>query len=106
MKYKGYSFTTYFDQEDNIFVGRVTGINDGINFHGKSVSELEQAFHESIDDYLDACKKLGQEPNKPYSGNLMLKIPIEIHAAVAFAAQTSGKSIDQWATRVLKEAVC
>ena len=105
MKYKGYSFTTYFDQHDNIFVGRVTGINDGINFHGQSVSELKQAFHESIDDYLEACKKLGQEPNKPYSDNLILEIPTEIHAAIAFATQTSSKSINQWTTGILKEAI-
>jgi len=103
-KYKGYLSTIELDTEDSIFVGRVVGIRDGINFHGTSVDELEAAFHESVDDYLAACEQLGQQPNKPYSGNLMLRIPTDVHAAVAAAAEISGKSINQWATTVLDKA--
>jgi predicted HicB family RNase H-like nuclease len=104
MNYKGYYAKIEFDSEDHIFVGRIIGIRDVIGFHGKSVTELEEAFYEAVDNYLTACTELGQEPNKPYSGNLMLRIPAEIHAAVASAAQASGKSINQWAARVLDSA--
>ncbi len=31
-KYKGYIGTIDFDAEDRIFVGRIVGIRDGINF--------------------------------------------------------------------------
>ena len=104
INYKGYFAKVEFDPEDHIFVGRVIGIRDVVGFHGKSVSELEAAFAEAVDNYLAACKELGQEPNKPYSGNLMLRIPAEIHAAVALAAEASGKSINQWAASVLDKA--
>ena len=104
MNYKGYFAKVEFDPEDRIFVGHIIGIQDIIGFHGESVSELETAFQEAVDDYLAACKKLGQEPNKPYSGNLMLRIPAEIHAAVAAAAEANGKSINQWAAAVLDRA--
>ncbi|HHD57360.1 MAG TPA: type II toxin-antitoxin system HicB family antitoxin [Desulfobulbaceae bacterium] len=104
MSYKGYFAGIEFDAEDRIFVGRVIGIRDVISFHGESVTELETAFHEAVDDYLTACKELGQKPNKTYSGNLMLRVPAEIHAAVASAAEASGKSINQWAARVLDKA--
>ena len=40
-KYKGYISTIDFDAENRIFVGRIVGIRDGINFHGTSVDELE-----------------------------------------------------------------
>ncbi|MCK5679431.1 toxin-antitoxin system HicB family antitoxin [bacterium] len=40
---------------------------------------------------------------KPYSGNLMLRVPVEVHAAVAMAAKVSGKSINQWASNILKQ---
>ena len=103
-KYKGYTNVIEFDSEDCIFVGRVIGIRDGINFHGTSVDELEVAFHESVDDYLAACEKLGQQPNKPYSGKLMLRVPTELHASIAAAAQTSGVSINKWAMSVLDKA--
>ena len=42
---------------------------------------------------------------KPYSGRVMLRVPTEIHAAVALAADSSGKSLNQWATEVLRRAV-
>jgi len=103
-KYKGYTSTIEFDAEDRIFVGRIIGIRDGINFHGTSVDELEAALHESVDGYLDACEQLGQSPNKPYSGKLMLRIPTDLHAAVAAAAEASGESINKWAAMVLDEA--
>jgi predicted HicB family RNase H-like nuclease len=104
MNYKGYVAKVEFDPEDHIFVGHIIGIRDVVGFHGESVEELETAFQEAVDNYLDACKELGQEPNKPYSGDLMLRVPAEVHAAVAAAAEASGKSINQWAARVLKAA--
>ena len=104
MKYKSYFAKVEFDAEDRIFVGHIIGIRDVVGFHGESVEELEQSFKEAVDNYLDACKKLGQKPNKPYSGNLMLRIPAEVHAAVAAAAEADGKSINQWAAGVLESA--
>ena len=83
INHKGYFAKVEFDPEDHIFVGHVIGIKDVIGFHGESVAELETAFHDAVDNYLEACKELGQKPNKPYSGNLMLRVPAEVHAAVA-----------------------
>jgi len=105
LNYKGYLARVEFDPEDRLFVGRVAGIRDVISFHGESVQELETAFQEAVDSYLAACAELGQEPNRPYSGNLMVRIPAEIHAAVAAAAEASGKSINQWVAGVLDKAV-
>ena len=104
MSYNGYFAKVEFDNEDHVFVGRIIGISDVVGFHGESVIELETAFHEAVDNYLAACKELGQKPNKSYSGNLMLRVPAEIHAAVASAAEASGKSINQWAAGVLDKA--
>jgi predicted HicB family RNase H-like nuclease len=52
MEYKNYHAKIEFDEEDNIFVGQVLGINDSLNFHGSSVSELQEAFNDSIENYL------------------------------------------------------
>ncbi|MBV1906053.1 MAG: type II toxin-antitoxin system HicB family antitoxin [Pseudomonadales bacterium] len=99
--YKGYAARIEFSAEDDCFVGHVAGIQDVVGFHAESVSELKQAFQESVDDYLKTCEAINKIPQKPYSGKLMLRIPPEIHAAVATAAQLSGKSINQWATEAL-----
>jgi predicted HicB family RNase H-like nuclease len=104
MRYKGYSARVEYSDEDECFVGRVAGLRDIITFHGESVDEVRQAFKEALDFYLETSAQRGETPNKPYSGKLMLRIAPEVHAAVATAAEVSGKSINQWVAEVLSEA--
>jgi len=105
MTYKGYAARIEYSDEDQCFVGHIAGINDVVGFHGASVAELRTAFEEAVDDYLATCEKLNRAPQKPYSGRLMLRVSPEIHAAVAAAAQVSGKSINQWAAEAFTRAV-
>ena len=99
MKYNIYIARIEFDEEDRIFVGRLAGIEDIVSFHGSNVDELETAFHESVDHYLEVSEKTGRPAQKPYSGNLMLRINPDIHAAVATISQIQGKSINQMGWR-------
>ena len=105
MTYKGYAAAVEFDAEDRIFAGRLVGIDDIVTFHGVTVDELESAFRESVDHYLETSEQLGRKPRKPYSGNLMLRIPPDLHAKVAMSAQLAGKSINQWAADALGRVV-
>ena len=104
MKYKSYIARIEYDEDDRIFVGRLAGIDDIVSFHGTTVDELETAFHESVDHYLEVSARTGRPAQKPYSGNLTLRISSDIHAAVATASQVQGKSINQWAAEVLDKA--
>ena len=105
MTYKGYAARIEYSDDDECFIGHIAAIRDVVGFHGESVGELRAAFEEAVDDYLEACEKLGRAPQKPYSGNLMLRIPPDVHAKIAMAAEISGKSINQWATTTFEEAV-
>ena len=105
MKYKGYAAHIEYSDEDCCFVGHIAGIRDVVGFHGESVGELRTAFEEAVDDYLETCSKIGREPQKSYSGKLMLRISPDIHAAVAIAAETSGKSINQLVAEILNQTV-
>ena len=104
MRYKGYSARIEYSDEDGCFVGRVAGIRDQLTFHGESVDEVRKAFEEALDFYLETSAERGEMPNKPYSGKLLLRVAPEVHAAVATAAEVSGKSINQWAAERLSEA--
>ena len=104
MTYKGYAARIEFDAQDRIFFGRLAGIQDIVTFHGETVDELEAAFKEAVDHYLDTCAELGDKPNKPYSGKLTLRISPTVHAAIATAAEVSGKSLNKWAADVLDQA--
>ena len=104
MTYKGYAARVQFDAEDEIFVGHLAGINDIIGFHADTVAELKSAFHETVDDYIETCAKIGKSPEKPFSGKVMFRVAPEVHARAARAAELSGKSLNQWAEEALREA--
>jgi hypothetical protein len=65
MVYKGYAARVEFDAEDKLFVGHLAGIRDIVGFHAESMSQLQAAFREAVDDYLWGCQQLGTEPNRP-----------------------------------------
>jgi predicted HicB family RNase H-like nuclease len=105
MEYKGYVGKVEFDDEAGIFHGEVLDTRDVITFQGKSVAELKTAFQGSIDDYLAFCKQRGEEPNKPFSGQFVTRIPPELHRQVNLAASISGKSLNAWVVEQLQTAV-
>lgn len=104
MAYKGYSARVEYDDEDGIFTGRIAGIRDGVGFHADSVAELREAFHEAVEDYLETCARIGKEPQKSYSGQVMFRVSPELHRKAAVAAELAGKSLNQWAEEVLNRA--
>jgi predicted HicB family RNase H-like nuclease len=105
MIYKGYTASITYDDDDNLFHGEVVGTKDIITFQGKSVKELETAFRDSVEDYMAFCKKRNVKPDKPFSGKLVLRMPVDLHREIAVKAQQSGVSINNWITRRLNEVV-
>ena len=104
MTYKGYAARVEFDPDDEIFFGHLAGINDIVGFHADTVSELKAAFREAVDDYVETCAKIGKAPQKPYSGQIMVRVDPEVHAKAALAAELSGKSLAKWTEEKLREA--
>ncbi|MEZ4606966.1 MAG: type II toxin-antitoxin system HicB family antitoxin [Deinococcales bacterium] len=96
LSYKGYSGYVEFDDEAGLFHGEVLDLRDVVTFQGKSVDEIEQAFKDSIDDYLAFCEERGEEPDKPFSGKLMLRLPPDLHRKVYALSKQEGKSLNQW----------
>ncbi len=101
MSYRNYLARVEYDAADRIFAGHIAGINDIVGFHGETVSELENAFHEAVDDYLETCAKAGKPAEKPYSGRVMFRVDPGTHARAALAAQLRGISLNQWAEEAL-----
>ena len=104
LNYKGYTGHVEYDDQAGIFHGEILDLRDIITFQGTSVLELEQAFRESIDDYLEFCDQRGEKPDKPFSGRLMLRLPPRLHREVYVNAQREGKSLNQWIAEKLERA--
>ena len=94
MKYKGYEGAVKFDEEASIFHGEVVNTRDVITFQGISVKELQKAFRDSIDDYLAFCAERGEEPDKPFSGNFVVRISPDLHRNLYTKAKREGKSLN------------
>ena len=60
LAYKGYFAPVEFDAEQHMLTGMVAGIKDAIVFEGSTVVEVEQCFHEAVDDYLEFCAEKGK----------------------------------------------
>lgn len=105
LSYKDYVGMFAYDEEADVFHGRVVGLRDGITFQGRSIEQLKKALAESVDDYLDFCRERGEEPEKPLSGKFVLRLEPQLHRAAAVAAEREGKSLNTWVKERLKEAV-
>jgi len=103
MTYKGYSASIHYDGKDNILVGEVFGINDSLNFHGTSVEEIEEAFHQSVDNYLELCAKVGKEPEKEYKGTFNVRISPELHRRAAYVAAKKDMTLNQLVGAAIKK---
>lgn len=96
LEYKGYYASLHFSSEDEVFYGKLFGIDDLVNFEGSSVKELKKAFQEAVEDYLEACKELGKEPNKTYKGTFNVRITTDLHKEAAFFAASHNISLNDF----------
>jgi predicted HicB family RNase H-like nuclease len=102
--YKGYTGVFEFDPELRLFAGRVIDLKDEIYFEGDSVHALEASMRRAVDHYLGVCDARGDEPARPFSGKLNVRLGSELHRAAAVAAAAEGESLNAWLTRVVADA--
>lgn len=102
MKYKGYRAVISYDEEDRIFVGEVFGITDSINFHGRSIDELETEFHNAVENYLKLCETTGKNPQKEYSGTFNVRTTPHLHELASEYAAEHGITLNQAISKALE----
>jgi len=95
LEHNGYTGQVEFDGEAGHFHGEVLDTRDVITFQGTTVDEIEQAFRDSVDDYLEFCSERGEEPDKPFSGRLMVRLSSDLHRKLYVEARRDGKSLNQ-----------
>ena len=105
LTYKGYQGNFEYDPEADIFHGDVLHLNDVITFQGRSIDELKAALAESVEIYLEFCRKKGRAPEKPFSGTFNVRLTPEIHQKIAKKASHDGVSLNKWVARTLETAV-
>ena len=105
MEYKGYAAGPIdFDPEEKTFSGTIAGLRDVIHFEGRTATELERAFCESIDSYLKLCAETGQQPDRPFNGKILVRTEPELHRKAVMRAAVEGVSLSRWISRQIESA--
>lgn len=65
LEYKGYKTIPKLSVLDAVFYGEIAAIKDLVTWQSDTVEGITKEFHSCVDDYLDFCKEIGKEPEKP-----------------------------------------
>lgn len=96
MRYKGYTGSVEYSEEDEVLYGKILFIHALVTYEGRDVKELKQSFEEAVDDYLEICEAQGLQPEKTYSGNLRLRMGSDLHAKISLAAVHKNTSVNSY----------
>lgn len=87
-------------------MGKVLGLRRTlILYEGQTIDELKKDFQDGIDDYLESCRDNVIEPEKPYSGRIVLRMPSGLHSEAAEKAESQGISLNEFINRAIQMAV-
>lgn len=103
--HKGYQGTIDADIESNVLHGKILFINDLVTYEADTLSELKNEFEASVDDYLETCKEIGKEPDKPFSGTFNIRVGKEIHQQIARISASDNMSINQFVLESINDAL-
>ncbi|HEY9053478.1 MAG TPA: type II toxin-antitoxin system HicB family antitoxin [Rectinemataceae bacterium] len=103
--YKGFLGSVHFNAQDEVFYGRIEGIDDLISFEGRSVDELKAAFHEAVSDYAELCKDASKKMEKSYKGSFNVRIHPDVHKKAKQLATMKGISLNQFIQKAVEDKV-
>jgi predicted HicB family RNase H-like nuclease len=99
--YKGFQGSAEYDA-GSLFI-RVLHIEDAVSTTCGTASEVDAAFRELVDDYLETCREIGKEPNKPFKGSFNVRIKPGLHREAAMTAEARGLSLNAWIEAAISE---
>lgn len=104
LQHKGYLGSYKISVEDDLFHGKVEFIKDLVTYEAKDAKGLKKAFVRAVEDYLNTCKQMGVEPQKPFKGSLNIRIGEDLHRKIALSLK-EGESINSFIKNSLEKAV-
>jgi predicted HicB family RNase H-like nuclease len=105
LTYKEYIGTVSYSNEDEVFYGKIHGINDLVTFEGTTVKKLKASFEESVDDYLATCEELGKAPDKTFKGSFNIRITSDLHRKASLIASQKSVSLNDFIKNAIAYAI-
>ena len=105
LKYKEFIGSVHFSARDEVFHGKIEGINDLVTFEGATVSQLKKAFKEAVQDYLELCIETNKKIFKSFKGSFNVRINPELHSKASEQALIEGKTLNQFVLEAIEKKV-
>jgi predicted HicB family RNase H-like nuclease len=96
LKYKEFIGSVHFSAEDEVFYGKIEGVNDLVTFEGATVRMLKSSFKEAVEDYTALCSSIGKKPLKSFKGTFNVRVGPELHSKAFEQATLEGKTLNQF----------
>ena len=96
IRYKEFIGSVHFSAEDEVFFGKIEGVNDLVTFEGETVKQIKKAFKEAVEDYIELCKETGKAVFKSFKGSFNVRINPELHSQAFERALEEGKTLNQF----------
>ncbi len=64
-EYQGYRGSIKVSEVDNCLYGTLLDITDLVTYEAQTVADLRLEFLAAVDDYLETCRTMNKEPQKP-----------------------------------------
>ncbi len=105
LQYKDFIGSVHFNADDEVFFGKIEGIEDLVSFEANNVIDLKNAFEEAVNDYLLLCKETGKKEEKSYKGSFNVRIAPEIHKKAKVLAMMQGISLNQFIQKAVEQEI-
>jgi len=102
LEYKGYFGSVEYNDDDEVFHGRLEFIRDLVTYEGTDARSLKQAFHEAVDDYLELCAEQGREPEIPLKGSFNIRPGRDLHRRAMMFARRRGLNLNTVVSEALR----
>lgn len=103
--YEGYRGSVEFDLESNCLHGKVLHVADLITYEAETIEGLRKEFELAVDDYLDLCKEIGKNPEKPFKGSFNIRVGAETHKTIAYEAKKLGVTLNEFVCNAIQEKI-
>ena len=102
-----YAISIKWSDEDNGFIATIPGLH-GLSAFGLTREEAISELNIAAEAYFESLKKAGrrlpaEEKIIPYSGQIRLRMPKSLHAALSGGAESEGVSLNTYMVTLLSE---
>lgn len=105
LKYKGQIGSIEHDLSRGLLYGKLLHISDLVTYEAESLKRLEKEFQISVDEYIEDCRQLGIEPNRPFKGSFNIRIGQDLHRRLALKAAETGVGMNEAVQRAVERFV-